>query len=67
MPKFKAGDKVQLVSGGPVMAVRGYSDSEANVTWFDNKQVVQYASFPDELLTAADSGPGFASVKLTRT
>jgi uncharacterized protein YodC (DUF2158 family) len=40
MAQFKSGDVVGLKSGGPVMTVQHYSDTEYVVcTWFDGKSL----------------------------
>jgi len=35
---FKAGDVVQLKSGGPKMTIRWIEDDEAYCEWFDGKK-----------------------------
>lgn len=71
--EFKAGDVVQLKSGGPLMTVEQVGEksmtSEKAVwcTWFEkvgNRRVVQRATFPPETLSAAR--PGVASIALVR-
>ena len=53
--KFKPGDKVQLISGGPIMTVEGYETGSANerkvkCVWFDEKNKPQEKTFAEELL-----------------
>jgi uncharacterized protein YodC (DUF2158 family) len=59
--KFKAGDIVQLKSGGPKMTVRFYDQnfggSESDdvlCEWFDAKAELKYAKFNQESLNLVD-------------
>lgn len=55
---FKAGDVVQLKSGGPRMTVVEYrsagSGTEVLCQWFSEKQEVQAYTFPEALLASSD-------------
>ena len=61
--KFKVGDTVQLKSGGPIMTVSGFFETDGprvKCTWFEDKldqRVLQEASFPAEALEAIDPRP----------
>jgi len=57
MSKFKVGDTVELISGGPQMTAGSYKTnmhgSETNVltcTWFDELNVVQHYEFHEDQL-----------------
>ena len=50
---FKAGDVVQLKSGGPKMTVRETDDDGVFCQWFHNNRV-QSAYFAPEQLNAVD-------------
>ena len=64
--KFKVGDQVELLSGGPEMTVEGYDDeitpegifriSETKVktTWFDNKNELKRAVLHQDVLKKAE-------------
>ena len=62
---FKAGDVVQLKSGGPLMTV---SEADGNVVqcrWFNGTEE-KASSYTPELLKPADTGAKFAYVKNRR-
>jgi len=39
---FKAGDKVQLKSGGEIMTIEEIDDDSATCIWFDNKNIERH-------------------------
>lgn len=43
--EFKAGDVVQLKSGGPAMTIAWIDGSDARCEWFDNKNEPQGRSY----------------------
>jgi uncharacterized protein YodC (DUF2158 family) len=57
---WKTGDKVRLVSGGPVMSVKrtyvpAYATKEVvSCQWFDSEGKLQAGVFPPESLVRAD-------------
>ena len=58
---FKAGDVVQLKSGGPLMTVFEIDGNLASCRWFSGNDE-KASSFPMELLKPADLGPKFTYV-----
>jgi uncharacterized protein YodC (DUF2158 family) len=58
---FKAGDVVQLKSGGPLMTVSEVDGNSVHCRWFSANEE-KASSFPSELLKPADTGPKFAYV-----
>jgi len=46
MAEIKAGDVVQLKSGGPQMTVNFVEKDEAACTWFDDKMKPQHGRYP---------------------
>ena len=60
MAGFKVGDVVTLKSGGPDMTVSQIDDKGRSivVTWFDNKNKPQHASYPPEVLKLNDPEAG---------
>jgi uncharacterized protein YodC (DUF2158 family) len=53
--KFKPGDEVQLISGGPKMTVEAYEDGRSNdrnvkCVWFDDKKNLRRETFAEVLL-----------------
>jgi uncharacterized protein YodC (DUF2158 family) len=61
MAMFKAGDVVQLKSGGPLMTVLEIDGNKVQCRWFD-KTDEKSSSFQSELLQAANPGHKFAYV-----
>lgn len=59
MTKWKVGDAVFLISGGPKMTVTSVDDEMAYCTWFDEKEQ-RHGSFPHAALKAPGSGSGQA-------
>ncbi len=62
MSNFKAGDIVQLKSGGPNMTVDWVSNEEgvetASCSWFDEKNKRQFERFlVTSLVAVSDNGP----------
>lgn len=47
---FKIGDTVALKSGGPRMTVAGAAEDGVTCTWFDAKNELQTAKFPEGAL-----------------
>jgi uncharacterized protein YodC (DUF2158 family) len=56
---FKAGDVVQLKSGGPQMTIHAINNDVATCVWFEGKKVHR-DTFATVLLTPSRSGIGFA-------
>lgn len=48
--KFKVGDLVKLVSGGPTMTVTAFSEAYISCHWFPTPHEPRAASFPPEAL-----------------
>lgn len=61
--KFKIGEAVQLISGGPRMTVVEADDSEAMVAckWFDKDERLRNDKFPSAALT--DAQPTLADLR----
>jgi uncharacterized protein YodC (DUF2158 family) len=62
MPEqFKAGDQVQLKSGGPTMTVEAIDDEEgmtrAHCVWFDHTTEKRSSFSVDALTSASGHGP----------
>ena len=54
---YKAGDKVKLKSGGPVLTVDNVIGNRVAVTWTDNEGTEQTEEYLDELLKPAEGAP----------
>ena len=62
---FKAGDVVQLKSGGPLMTVGEVDGESVHCRWFNGSEE-KASSFPAELLKPTDMGPKFMYVPRPR-
>ncbi|PMN20833.1 hypothetical protein BCT41_22825 [Vibrio splendidus] len=61
---FNLGDCVQLVSGGPIMAVSDIDGNSIECQWFDQKGELKVSEFIAETLekyVEADLSPSLAS------
>jgi uncharacterized protein YodC (DUF2158 family) len=59
---FKAGDVVQLKSGGPLMTVSEIDGNSVQCRWFNGNEE-KASSYPSDILRVANTGPKFAYVK----
>ena len=59
---FKAGDVVQLKSGGPAMTVENYEPPQAHCVWFVDREFRRAVFKLDALVGAAPEEPAAARI-----
>jgi len=59
---FKIGDTVRLKSGGPLMTVTEFdnTDKKVSCSWFDKSEKENKGSYPADAVEADDGGPVIA-------